>query len=213
MRHLTATCLLIAALGLSSTVHAQDTGLKGFFHRAASAVSHTASKLLGGRNGTQGKVAGPATTNGAYYRPLTPAKPGSIVGIFDRHRVGQAWPRVAVKFTKAGTNLACWTAEAEIWQSARRHHRETFQICNAPLAFSDASGRTHYMAAPEDSDYGAQGVDAIVSAQNIQGISQAQTALGGFRTFGPNPPHMLFDVNGAPSSPISFISITKFWFA
>lgn len=201
MRSLTATFLLITALALSSTAQAQDAGLKGLFHRAKSAISHTASSLLGGHRNTQGKVAGPSTTDGPYYRPINPAKPGAIVGIFNRHRVGQAWPRVAVKFTKAGTNLACWTAEAEIWKSARHHHRETFQICNAPLAFQDASGQTRYLGAPEDDPYDSQGTPAITLAQNIQGLSHAQTALGGERTFGPNPPHMLFDVNGASSSP------------
>lgn len=195
----TASALLLA---LSLTpLHAQDSGLKGFLHRAGSAITHTASKVLGGPgNGATANVAGPATTDGAYYRPIAPAKPGDIVNIFASHRVGDAWPRVAVRFTEAGTHLACWTAVAEVWHSAKRHHQETFHVCNAPLAFTDAMGQEHYMTAPEDSIGNGQGRLQLLTAQNIQGISHVDTSAGGVRNMGPNPPHMLFDLGDATES-------------
>jgi len=194
----TASALLLA---LSLTpLHAQDSGgLKGFLHRAGSAITHTASKVLGGPGGN-GQVAGPATTNGPYYRPINPAKPGDIVGIFASHRIGAAWPRVAVKFTEAGTHLACWTAVAEVWRSAKRHHQETFQVCNAPISFTDATGQSHYIAAPEDAVGNGQGTLQLTIAQNIQGISHVDTAPGGARNMGPLPPSMLFDLGPATQS-------------
>ncbi|UGB44705.1 hypothetical protein LQ772_11975 [Frateuria edaphi] len=194
----TAAALLALCL---TPLHAQDSGLKGFLHRASSAITHTASKVLRGpANGASANAAGPATTDGAYYRPVSPSKSGDIVGIFAHHKVGDAWPRVAIKFTEAGTNLACWTATARVWRSATRHHDETFQVCNAPLAFTDAMGQTRYMTAPEDSIGNGQGRLQLLTAQNIQGISHVDTAVGGVRNMGPNPPHMLFDLGDATES-------------
>lgn len=196
-RRIWGTAAALLALSLTP-LHAQDSGLKGFLHRAGSAITHTASKVLGGQgNGATANAAGPATTDGAYYRPISPAKSGDVVGIFAHHKVGDAWPRVAVKFTEAGTHLPCWTAVAEVWLSAKRHHQETFQVCNAPLAFTDAMGQTHYMTAPEDSIGNGQGRIQLLTAQNIQGISHVDTAVGGVRNMGPNPPHMLFDLGDA----------------
>jgi hypothetical protein len=193
----------VSALPLAlslSPLHAQDSGaLKGFLHRAGSAITHTASKVLGAPGGN-GQVAGPAATEGPYYRPINPAKPGDIVNVFAGHKIGDAWPRVAVRFTEAGTHLACWTATARVWHSATRHHDESFQVCNAPISFTDAMGQSHYITAPEDAAGNGQGTLQLTIAQNIQGISHVNTAPGGVRNMGPLPPSMLFDLGAATQS-------------
>ena len=174
-------------------------------HRAGAAVSQTASKVLGDAPSVAGgQVTGPATTTGPYYRPLNPSAQGRIVGIFDGHKMGDAWPRVAVHFTQAGADQACWRAEATVWRSAKDRTVETFNICNAPLAFTDQMGQTHYMTAPEDAPGGGQGLVAINTAQNIQGMSQANTVPGDARNAGPLPPHMLFYLGqGSESGPLA----------
>ncbi|MET4675882.1 MULTISPECIES: hypothetical protein [unclassified Luteibacter] len=202
-----ATWMAVAALLLTTHAQAQTTGgLRGFFQKAGATVSHAASSVFvsGNPSATSGQVAGPATTTGAYYRPLHPSTPGAIVGIFDGHRMGDAWPRVAVRFTQAGADRACWRAEATIWRSATNHIIETFDVCNAPLAFTDAMGRQQFMTAPEDDFNGGQGRVAINTAQNIQGMSHADTAPGDVRNAGPLPPHMLFYLGqGSESGPLA----------
>lgn len=196
MKNIVRTCTAIAALAIAaahSAIAQEETGFKGFMHRAGTAVSQTASKVLGNApSAPGGQAAGPATTTGAYYRPLSPSSPGTIVGIFDGHRMGDAWPRVAVSFTRAGADQACWHAEATVWRSAKDRAVETFDVCNAPLSFTDPMGQTHYVGAPEDAPGGGQGVVAINTAQNIQGMTHADTAAGDVRGPGPQPPHMLF---------------------
>lgn len=178
---------------IATSVNAQEeTGFKGFMHRAGAAASHTAAKVLGTTpSAAGGQAAGPATTTGPYYRPLTPSTQGRIVGIFDGHKMGDAWPRVAVNFTDAGADRACWRADATIWRSPNDRRTETFDICNAPLAFTDAMGRTQFMTAPEDAPGGGQGTLAFSIAQNIQGMSHVDTAPGDARDT-ELPPHMLF---------------------
>lgn len=202
-----ATWVAVTALLLTTHAQAQTTGgLRGFLQKAGATASHAASSVFGTGNpsAASGQVAGPATTTGAYYRPLHPSTPGAIVGIFDGHRVGDAWPRVAVRFTQAGADQACWRAEATVWRSAKDRTVETFNICNAPLAFTDQMGQTHYMTAPEDAPGGGQGLVAINTAQNIQGMTQADTAPGDVRNAGPLPPHMLFYLGqGSESGPLA----------
>lgn len=202
-----ATSVAVAALLLTTHAQAQTNGgLRGFFQKAGATASHAASSVFGTGNpsDTSGQVAGPATTTGAYYRPLHPSTPGAVVGIFDGHKMGDAWPRVAVSFTRAGVDQACWRAEATVWQSAKDRTVETFDICNSPLAFRDAMGQTHFMTAPEDAPGGGQGVVAINTAQNIQGMTHADTATGDVRGPGPQPPHMLFYlVQGSESGPLA----------
>lgn len=195
--HGTAAALMALCL---APVHAQDSGLKGFLHRAGAVVTHTASQVLGGSGNGTANATGPAATDGPYYRPISPAKSGDIVGIFANHKIGDAWPRVAVKFTEAGTSLPCWTATARVWHSATHHDDETFQVCNAPVSFTDAMGQSHYITAPEDSVGNGQGTLQLTIAQNIQGISHVDTATDGARNMGPNPPHMLFDLGPATQS-------------
>ncbi|WP_369926583.1 hypothetical protein [Xanthomonas sp. NCPPB 2632] len=205
--HRIATWVAVAALLLTVHAQAQTTGgLRSFLQKAGATASHAASSVFGTGNpsATSGQVAGPATTTGVYYRPINPSSPGAIVGIFDRHRMGDAWPRVAVHFTQAGADQACWRAEATVWRSAKDRTIETFNICNAPLAFTDQMGQTRYMTAPEDAPGGGQGLVAINTAQNIQGMSHADTAPGDVRSAGPLPPHMLFYLGqGSESGPLA----------
>jgi hypothetical protein len=208
MKNIVRTSTAIAALVIAAAHSAsaqEETGFKGFMHRAGAAVGQTASKVLGNApSAAGGQVAGPATTTGPYYRPLIPSTQGRIAGIFDGHTMGDAWPRVAVRFTHAGADQACWRAEATVWQSAKDRTVETFDICNSPLAFQDAMGQTHYMTAPEDAQGGGQGLVAINTAQNVQGITHADTATGDARGPGPQPPHMLFYLGqGSESGPLA----------
>jgi len=206
-----AFCLvLLTTMVMPAFAQDQESGFKGFLHRAGNAVTQTASKVLGpgdanaNAGAASGQAAGPATTVGPFYRPIRPASPGAIVGIFDQHRMGDAWPRVAVRFTDAGADRACWRAEATIWRSPTDHHVEVFDLCNAPTAFTDGMGRTQYLTSPEDAPGGGQGIVALNTAQNIQGMSHADTAPGDVRTTGPLPPHMLFYLGqGSESGPLA----------
>lgn len=198
-----ATWVAVTALLLTTHAQAQTTGgLRGLLQKAGATASHAASSVFGTGNpsAASGQVAGPATTTGAYYRPVNPSSPATIVGIFNGHKMGDAWPRVAVSFTRAGADQACWRAEATVWRSAKDHAVESFDICNAPLAFQDAIGQTHFMTAPEDAPGGGQGLVAINTAQNIQGMSHADTAPGDVRGAGPLPPRMLFYLGQASES-------------
>ncbi|MDR6640891.1 hypothetical protein J2X57_000085 [Luteibacter sp. 1214] len=187
-----AFAALVIAVVTSAQAQDQESGFKRFMHRAGAAVSQTTSKVLGNTSAAPGgQAAGPAKTTGAYYRPINPSIPGAIVGIFDQHRMGDAWPRVAVRFTRAGADQACWTAQATIWRSPKDRRTETFDICNSPLAFTDAMGQTHFMTAPEDAPGGGQGTLAFSIAQNIQGMSHVDTAPGDARDT-ELPPNMLF---------------------
>lgn len=199
---------LLATMAAPAFAQDQESGFKGFLHRAGNAVTQTASKVLGpgdvNASAVSGQAAGPATTAGPFYRPISPASPGAIVGIFDQHRMGDAWPRVAVNFTDAGADRACWRAEATIWRSPTDHHVEVFDLCNAPTAFTDGMGRTQYLTSPEDSPGGGQGIVALNTAQNVQGMSHTDTAPGDVRTTGPLPPHMLFYLGqGSESGPLA----------
>jgi len=173
-----------------STAQAQSTGFQGFLQRAGSAVSQTASSVLGKKGTTS--PAGTSTTTGAYFRPIPPADGGQFQGLFDHWKQGDAWPRAAIYFTKWGTSLPCWTARATVWRSPTSHHDETFQICNAPLTIRDDMGGTQTLGATGGFDP-SQTSFKIDSAQNIQGISHADSSS--VRDTGPNPPHNLFALN------------------
>jgi hypothetical protein len=212
----TAFAALVIAVVTQAQAQEQEPGFKGFMHRAGAAVSQTTSKVLGNTSSApSGQAAGPATTPGSYYRPINPATPGGIVGVFDGHRIGDAWPRVAVRFTRAGADQACWTAQATIWRSPKDRRVETFDICNAPLPFTDAMGKTQYMTAPEDSPGGGQGALAFSIAQNIEGMSHVPTSAGDARDT-ELPPHMLFYLGpDSQSGPLAHqyheILVRLFW--
>ena len=186
---------LLCAL-LPFLAHAQDTGFKGFLHRAGSAVSQTASNVLGNRQGSGNAAGGGATTTGATFRPINPASGGQFVGLFDQWHSGAAWPRASVYFTAWGPNLPCWIARATIWRSPISHHAETFQVCNAPLFIRDDMGGSMQLSATRSTSSVTVQMD---TAQNIQGITHADTANS--RDAGPNPPHMLFALNFGAEGP------------
>jgi hypothetical protein len=173
----------------TGATHAQSTGFQGFLQRAGSAVSQTASNVLGNHQGT-GNAGGGATTSGATFRPISPASGGQFTGLFNNWHSGDAWPRASVYFTAWGPNLPCWTARATIWRSVREHHEETFQVCNAPLFIHDDMGGSMQLSATHTTDNVVMKMDGAV---NIQGISHADTANE--RDAGPNPPHSLFALN------------------
>ncbi|KRE90869.1 hypothetical protein ASG87_01650 [Frateuria sp. Soil773] len=176
----------------ASTVHAQQSGVAGFFHRAGAALKTGASQVLGHPNA----AGGGATTTGATFRPITPASGGQFQGLFDTWHSGDAWPRASVYFTRWGPSLPCWTARATIWRSARSSHVETFQVCNAPLYIKDDMGGSMQLSATHSASSVTVQMD---TAQNIQGITHADTS--NTRNAGPNPPHMLFALNFGAEGP------------
>jgi hypothetical protein len=185
-----------AALFFASPAAAQSTGFQGFLQRAGSAVSQTASNVLGNHQGV-GNAGGGATTSGATFRPISPATGGQFTGLFNNWHSGDAWPRASIYFTAWGPNLPCWTARATIWRSVREHVEETFQVCNAPLFIHDDMGGSMQLSATHTTDNVVMKMDGAV---NIQGISHADTANE--RNAGPNPPHSLFALSssGIPAS-------------
>jgi len=178
-----ATWALLLSLCVTPILHAQANGISGFFHRAGAALKIGASKVLGQPTPTGGG----ATTIGATFRPINPASGRQFTGLFDQWHSGDSWPRASVFFTKWGPNLPCWNARATIWHSPRSHHVETFQVCNAPLFIHDDMGGS--MQLTIDNSVETQ----IVIAQNIQGLTHADTANS--RNAGPNPPRSLFGLN------------------
>jgi hypothetical protein len=180
----------------TGAAHAQATGFQGFLQRAGSAVSQTASNVLGNHQGAS-NAGGGATTSGAPFRPISPMTGGQFTGLFDNWHSGDAWPRASVYFTAWGPTLPCWTARATIWRSAREHHIETFQVCNAPLFIHDDMGGSMQLGTANTD--GSDPTLKMDTAQNIQGLTHADTANS--RDAGPNPPRMLFSLNfGAEES-------------
>lgn len=192
--------VFILALG-GVPAHAQSTGLKGFFHRAAGAIKHTAERVVGAQpkgNTTTSSSATPSTsigtaTTGPIYRPIRPSHPGEFKGLFDHFRTSQNWPRASVKFVKFGKHLPCWTAKATIWHSRTRKRVETFQVCNAPIYTTDELGNKSVI--DETSYFYPRHLD---NARNVPGISKAQTS--NTRNAGPNPPEFYFALNIATPS-------------
>ncbi|MHB1056678.1 MAG: hypothetical protein ACYC0F_02200 [Rhodanobacter sp.] len=196
MRHSITAAVIVFIAATTGLAHAQDTGFKGFLHRAGSAVSQTASNVLGNHPGPSNATGGGATTTGATFRPINPVTGGQFAGLFDQWHAGDAWPRAAVYFTSWGPTLPCWTARATIWRSPNSHHVETFQVCNAPLVIHDDMGGSMQLSATKTTSNVTVQMD---TAQNIQGITHADTANS--RNAGPNPPHMLFALNFGAEGP------------
>lgn len=187
-----ASAALLLSLCASPMLHAQDTGVAGFFHRAGAALKTGAGQVLGHPN----VAGGGATTTGATFRPINPVNGGQFAGLFDQWHAGDAWPRASVYFTSWGPALPCWTARATIWRSATSHRVETFQVCNAPLFIHDDMGGSMQLSATHSATNATLQMD---TAQNIQGITHADTANS--RNAGPNPPHMLFALNFGAEGP------------
>lgn len=188
---LIASAALLLSLCVTPMLHAQETGVAGFFHRAGAALKSGAGQVLGHPN-----TGGGATTTGPTFRPVNPAAGGQFTGLFDTWRSGDSWPRASVYFTAWGPSQPCWTARATIWRSARSSHVETFQVCNAPLVIHDDMGGSMQLSATRTTSNVTVQMD---TAQNIQGITLADTANA--RDAGPNPPHMLFALNFGAEGP------------
>ena len=182
--------LLAATSMLHSTpIHAQETGLSGFLHRAGAAVSQTATAVTHSQSAPQRVDPAGATTDGPYFRPTNPSHGGRFAGLFTNFRPGlTSWPRAALTFTRFGTQLPCWTVTARIWQSATIHTDEVFDICNSPITATDALGNT----ATVDLGQGLQLANMLLPAQNLEGATHAPSAPT--RGTGPNPPLQLFSV-------------------
>lgn len=188
-----ATGVLLLCLCAMSGLHAQDSGVAGFFHRAGAALKSGAGQVLG-----QPHVSGGgATTTGTTFRPINPATGGQFTGLFNQWHSGDAWPRASIYFTAWGPNLPCWTARATIWHSPRSSHVETFQVCNAPLFIHDDLGGSMQLSATRTA--GSSVETQMMIAQNIQGITHADTANS--RNAGPNPPQSLFSLNFGAEGP------------
>jgi hypothetical protein len=205
LRHATGIAL---ALVLSTTfpLHAQTSGgARGFLARAAAAVlgqpqQSAQAKAIhtpagAGIPGTMG--AGQAITDGPVYRPLSPAH-GQFPGIFDGYSVSKSvrrghYPRVAITFETYGATVACWKVRATIWQSARSHHDERFELCDAPLTAKDDLGQPSVIGDP------TLALTGVIQSRHI--LATSGLTVIDERTIGPNPPRTPFDLNVSATTP------------
>lgn len=199
---------LILALSALTPAHAQSAGgAKGLLFRAAAAVlgqpqsqQNTKATVVhspdgAGIPGTVG--AGQAVTDGPAYRPISPAH-GDFPGIFDGYSISKSvrrghYPRVALTFETYGATVACWKVRATIWQSAKSHHDEHFELCDAPLTSRDDLGQP--MVIP-DPTFPLKGVIESRHTMAANGMTVVDE-----RTTGPNPPRTPFDLNVSATTP------------
>lgn len=181
---LSALLLLFA----SDLVAAQDSGgFKGFLKRTAGAVMGQPS------NATGASVNGRTVTDGAVYRPISPASGGTFPDIFRGwtfvNNKGK-FPRVSLYFETFGASEACWRTRATIWTSETDHREEVFDLCNAPVLTHDDLGATTVMTDPTTTYLGKLSVETF-----SPGITVTAD-----RTIGPNPPRIpfLMDFGSAP---------------
>lgn len=183
--------VVLASFALLTTAmpsRAQDTGgFKGFLKRTAGAVMGQPSTQEGA------SANGRTVTDGAVYRPISPASGGMFPNIF------RGWtfvnnkakfPRVSLYFETFGASEACWRTRAMIWTSETAHREEVFDLCNAPVMTHDDLGATTVMADPTTT-YLRKLSEEIFSP----GITVTAD-----RTVGPNPPRVpfLMDFGSAP---------------
>jgi hypothetical protein len=207
-RHAHAISLIaaIVTLCLPGPATAQSAGgAKGFLYRAAAAVlgqpakntQTTAIHNQAGADipGTMG--AGQAITDGPVYRPLSPTH-GQFPGIFDGFSVSESvrrghYPRVALTFETYGATLACWKVHATIWQSARNHHDERFELCDAPLTARDDLGQPMVIGDP------TLPLSSVIQSRHI--LPAPGLSVTDERTTGPTPPRSPFNVNIGSTKP------------
>jgi len=201
-----ALTIIIAALfstGTPRTSSAQDTGFKGFLKNATAAVmgqpqSPSSSKNVMPRNVNDipGTIAvGQAVTTGSVYRPTGRSE---FKGIFDGYSVAKnvpmgRFPRVALTFETYGGSVACWKVRATIWQSARNHHDERFELCDAPIVSHDDLGATSVMPDPSLS------LRSVIQGKHI--LALPGLTVTDERTTGPNPPRSPFAMSFGASTP------------
>lgn len=199
---------LILALSALTQAHAQTaSGAKGLLFRAAAAVlgqpqpqQNTKATVLrspdgAGIPGTMG--AGQAVTDGPVYRATSPAH-GDFPGIFDGYSVSESvrrghYPRVALTFETYGATLACWKVRATIWQSARDHHDERFELCDAPLTTRDDLGQPMVIPDP------TLPLTGVIQSRHI--LPAPGLTVSDERTTGPTPPRSPFNINIGPTTP------------
>jgi len=196
-----AAMLLSPAIAL-----AQSTGgARSLLARAAAAVlgepqQSAQAKAIhtpagAGIPGTVG--AGQAVTDGPAYRPISPAH-ADFPGIFDGYSISKSvrrghYPRVALTFETYGATVACWKVRATIWQSAKSHHDEHFELCDAPLTSRDDLGQP--MVIP-DPTFPLKGV---IESRHI--LPAPGLTVSDERTTGPTPPRSPFNINIGSTTP------------
>lgn len=197
---------LILVLSALTPAHAQSAGsAKGLLFRAAAAVlgqpqQSAQAKAIhthagDGIPGTMG--AGQAVTDGAVYRPISPAH-GEFPGIFDGFSVHESvrrghYPRVALTFETYGATIPCWKVRATIWQSARNHHDERFELCDAPLTAKDDLGQPSVIGDP------TLALTGVIQSRHI--LATSGLTVIDKRTIGPNPPRTPFNISVGSSTP------------
>lgn len=195
---------IAAGWGAPGIGHAQDSGIKGFLKRTATAlVGHpqtntTQEKGIVPRNvdAIPGTIStGQAVTKGPVYRPSGRT---DFKGLFEGYSVAKnvprgRFPRVALTFETYGGSVACWNVRATIWQSARDHHDERFELCDAPLVSHDDLGATTVMADP------SLALRSVITGKHT--LSLPGLTVTDQRTTGPNPPRVSFDVSFGASTP------------
>ena len=182
----------VSLLSIPAAAAAQESGFKSFLHRTASAITGQPSPTA-----IPGTIStGNAVTDGAVYRPVSPASGGMFPDIFKGYTsVGNLgkFPRVALTFETFGASEACWRTRATIWTSATRHTEETFDLCNAPLVGKDDLGHTSVQADPTTS---------LLLPMSRETFSPGIPVTPD-RTTGPNPPRLpfLLSMNSVPNAP------------
>ncbi len=206
IRRTFSTLAATLLLGAITTSHAQSVGgAKGFLYRAAAAVlgqpqKNTQTTAIHNQAGTDipGTMgAGQAITDGPVYRPISPAH-GQFPGIFDGFSVSESvrrghYPRVALTFETYGATLACWKVRATIWQSARNHHDERFELCDAPLTGKDDLGQPMVIGDP------TLPLSSVIQSRHI--LPAPGLTVSDERTTGPTPPRSPFNINIGPTTP------------
>lgn len=207
-RHVRAIGLIavIVALCLPNSSNAQSAGgAKGFLYRAAAAVLGQPQQSAQGKAihsqtgaGIPGTMAaGQAITDGPVYRPISPAH-GQFAGIFDGYSVSESvrrghYPRVAMTFETYGATVACWKVRATIWQSAKSHHDEHFELCDAPLTAKDDLGQPTVIGDP------TLPLKGVIESRHI--LPAPGLTVSDERTTGPTPPRSPFNVNIGSTTP------------
>lgn len=206
IRRTFSTLAAALLLGAITTTHAQSVGgAKGFLYRAAAAVLGQPQQSAQAKaihtpaaDGIPGTMAaGQAVTDGPVYRPISPAH-GEFPGIFDGFSVSESvrrghYPRVALTFETYGATLACWKVRATIWQSARNHHDERFELCDAPLTSRDDLGQPMVIPDP------TLPLSSVIQSRHI--LPAPGLTVSDQRTTGPTPPRSPFNINIGSTTP------------
>lgn len=199
---------LMLALCITAQTSAQESGFKGFLHRTANAITGqpnpaTQSSHQGGANTNLGGgmipgtlPQGQAVTDGPVYRPHEGGS--AFNGVFNGYSIPVAvargtYPRVALTFEVYGGSEACWTVRARIWASAKDHHDEHFELCDAPVTGKDDLGSSQIYQDPT--------MDLLSVIQGRRYMSKPTYNVVADRTEGPNPPAIPFALSIGSVSP------------